>query len=93
MPYIGEQNRVRLESAIDEIVGILNEKGVDGNYPVGHLNYLITSIIVKTLDRQGKRYKHFNAVVGALECCKLELYRRAVAPYEDTKIEENGDVY
>jgi len=32
-------------------------------------------------------------VTGVLECAKLELYRRIAAPYEDTKIEENGDVY
>ncbi len=36
---------------------------------------------------------YFNAVVGALECAKLELYRRMVAPYENGKIAENGDVY
>ena len=32
-------------------------------------------------------------VIGALECAKLELYRRIAAPYEDTKIQENGEVY
>jgi len=32
-------------------------------------------------------------VIGALEACKLEFYRRAVVPYEDKKIKENGDVY
>ena len=30
--------------------------------------------------------------MGVLECCKLEFYRRVAAPYEDIKIEENGDV-
>jgi len=34
-----------------------------------------------------------NAIIGALECAKLELYRRVAAPYEDDKIAENGDVY
>jgi hypothetical protein len=32
-------------------------------------------------------------VVGALECAKLELYRRLAAPYEDQKIKLNGDAY
>ena len=32
-------------------------------------------------------------MVGVLECAKLELYRRMAAPYEDEKIEDNGDVY
>lgn len=32
-------------------------------------------------------------MVGALECAKLELYRRIAIPYEEQKIQENGDVY
>jgi hypothetical protein len=40
----------------------------------------------------GENYQHFNDVLGALEGAKLELYRRRIAPYEDTKIVENGDV-
>lgn len=31
--------------------------------------------------------------LGALECCKLEFYRRVAVPYEDGKIKTNGDVY
>lgn len=31
--------------------------------------------------------------LGALECCKLEFYRRVAAPYEDSKIKSNGDCY
>ena len=30
---------------------------------------------------------------GCLRCVELELYRRAIVPYENKKIEENGDVY
>jgi hypothetical protein len=30
--------------------------------------------------------------MGVLESAKLELYRRKIAPYEDDKIAENGDV-
>jgi hypothetical protein len=32
-------------------------------------------------------------VVGALDCTKDEMYRRLTSPYEDKKIEENGDVF
>jgi hypothetical protein len=39
------------------------------------------------------RYAHLNEVIGAIECAKLELYRRVAAPYEDLKISEAGDVY
>ena len=31
-------------------------------------------------------------MIGALECCKQEYYRTVVGPYEDMKIDENGDV-
>ena len=59
-----------------EIVNRLNEQGIDGFYPVGDLNYLISAIIDGTLSRRGVRYKNLNAIIGALECAKLELYRR-----------------
>jgi len=93
MPYIKKKDRTKYDKAIDDIVNELNLEGITGFYPVGELNYLISSIIKKTLDRQGVRYQNVNAIIGALECAKLELYRRLIAPYEDTKVEENGDVY
>lgn len=93
MPYIKKTDRTKYKKPIDEIVHHLNMKGIDGFYPVGDLNYIITSIIKQTLDRQGVRYQNVNAIVGALECTKLELYRRLIAPYEDEKVESNGDVY
>jgi len=62
----------------------------------GELNYLLTRTIQKYIGRYDDRapdYQRFNDAVGALESCKQELYRRAVAPYEDLKSAENGDVY
>ncbi len=61
-------------------------------HTVGELNYLLTSMVLDFLG-DDPNYEKFNSVIGALECCKLEMYRRAVAPYEDVKIKENGDVY
>ena len=92
MPYIKKKDRTKYDKAINDIVNELNLEGITGFYPVGELNYLISSIIKKTLDRQGG-YQNVNAIIGALECAKLELYRRLIAPHEDTKVEENGDVY
>jgi hypothetical protein len=43
--------------------------------------------------RTGLTYETLNAVIGVLECAKLEFYRRVAAPYEDTKIQQNGEVY
>jgi hypothetical protein len=58
----------------------------------GDLNYLITNLIHAHIEFHGTSYLVFNEVMGVLECAKMELYRRHVAPYEDTKIEQNGDV-
>lgn len=38
-------------------------------------------------------YTVYNSVIGAMEAAKEEYYRRVVAPYEDIKIKENGDVF
>lgn len=66
----------------------------EGEYPTtaGELNFLITKIILEFLEAT-PTYASYNEVIGVLECCKLEMYRRAVGPYEDTAIEKNGDVY
>lgn len=41
----------------------------------------------------GGNYQAINDVIGALEGCKLEFYRRLVSEYEDGKAATNGDVY
>jgi hypothetical protein len=82
MPYIKQAQR--------QLVQPLS--GYEASTP-GELNYQITSLVVAYLDKRGISYTALNEVIGVLECAKLELYRRAVAPYEDQKCEENGDVY
>ena len=59
----------------------------------GELNYILTLVVQKYLKNNGGTYRAINDVIGALEGCKLEFYRRTVIPYEDNKIKENGDVY
>jgi hypothetical protein len=81
MPYIKKWDRERLKSTAEKI-----------NTP-GELNYVITNEILTYIKRQGKSYETINAVIGVLEAAKLEMYRRFVAPYEDEKRVENGDVY
>ena len=88
MPYILPADRQKLKPATDAIVA-----AVDGGTTAGDLNYLISVMAKAYIDAKGLRYEHLNAVVGALDSCKAEFQRRVVAPYEDTKIAENGDVY
>ena len=83
MPYITQQERESLQDF---------EIHLDSARNPGELNYLITTLINQYLGDNPK-YRTFNDVLGVLECAKLELYRRRVAPYEDGKIQENGDVY
>lgn len=60
----------------------------------GELNYVLTQICLGYIyDGGPHNYQKLNDVLGALECCKLELYRRVVVPYEEEKIRLNGDVY
>lgn len=59
----------------------------------GELNYAITMLLNEYLRHRIFNYTSLNEAIGVLECAKLELYRRLAAPYEDRKIEENGDVY
>ena len=58
----------------------------------GELNYQITMLLKAYMDSNGTNYKNMNDVMGALVGAQSEFYRRIVAPYEDTKIQENGDV-
>ena len=71
-------------------------KAIDGSQlqpaSAGELNYALTRVIQKYLNSH-PGYQGINDVVGALEGCKLEFYRRYAAVYEDQKIIENGDVY
>ncbi len=59
----------------------------------GELNYLVSEFINNFLRKKGVSYANVNEMIGALECCKLELYRAVAAPYEDEKADENGEVY
>lgn len=94
MPYIKSETR-------EEFAKTANS----GHHPrmtaTGELNYELTLKILKYIEQNAlpelgittPNYALINNVIGALECCKLEFYRRAAAPYEDVKIKENGDVY
>ena len=59
----------------------------------GELNYQIHQLITLYIENKGSdKYQTYNDIIGVLECIKLELYRRMVAPFEDIKKEQNGDV-
>lgn len=84
MPYIEQDHRPIIDAAVAK---------VPENLTVGELNYAITRIVDKQIEFHGVSYTFLNAMIGVLECAKLELYRRLAAPYEDQKRIENGDAY
>ncbi len=59
----------------------------------GALNYQITCLLDKFVHTNGLSYGTINAAMGVMECAKAEFYRRVAVPYEDKKLEENGDVF
>jgi hypothetical protein len=79
MPYITADERLEMQS--------------EGPTTPGRLNLAITQLILWYIQKKGLNYTHLNDVMGALESAKQEFYRRVIAPYEDLKKEENGDVY
>lgn len=86
MPYIKQSQRQNLS--------YLTEALKDGTIDnAGELNYILTKMCIDYLEHSAPGYQSYNDVIGALEGAKLEMYRRRVAPYEDKKIIENGDVY
>lgn len=95
MPYIKKEDRKDFDSLVNALVDLVHEKSISTCSPeCGNLNYIITTLLNKTYNYDiCPRYADYNEMVGVLECAKLELYRRTAAPYEDVKINENGDVY
>lgn len=81
MPYIDPADR-------DELEPHSNREALTP----GELNYQITCLVDAYLVANVS-YESINEVVGALECSKIEVYRRLAVPYEDHKRELNGDVY
>ena len=80
MPYIKKEDRNRVE--VSEVAE-----------NAGELNFLITQLLLYYLFHEKLSYKRINDCIGALEGAKMEFYRRVVVPYEEKKMEENGDVY
>ena len=84
MPYIKKEDRPKILNKIKTLSMDIESSG--------ELNYTISKLIDLLMQKWGEKYENYNAILGVLEAAKLELYRRKVAPYEDTKIESNGDI-
>lgn len=96
MPYITSDRRNQFEIPIDEIVTLLGwdviKEEFDETKVAGDLNYIIYSIIKRYIEKLGPKYNRYNMLLGVLDCCSKEIYRKLVAPYEEKCIEKNGDI-
>lgn len=84
MPYLTPQRIEQLE------LGDAAETPVTP----GELVWKLTNVCqVYILQSTAINFATLCVVIGALVCTVLEVYRRVVAPYEDRKVKENGDVF
>lgn len=102
MPYIPERQRKTLDSAINDLATRIRQMMVAaGDGRAGLVNYSVFSLVCKLLGIKTMHgippignygYADLSELLGALGCCKDELYRRIAAPYENLKALENGDI-
>jgi hypothetical protein len=63
----------------------------------GELTFKLTHECLEYLERSKAakvpKWEERANIIMALECVKIEFYRRMLAYYEDYKILENGDVF
>ena len=101
MPYVERKHRnrfdIHVEKVVDDIARSISDKNVEefDSKDVldcsGSLNYVITRICGSFVSGR-VCYSKIAVLTGVLENVKQEFYRRLASPYEDRKIEENGDV-
>lgn len=87
MPYIKAEQRPALDERVEALVAAIEE--LPPEQRDGALNYATTRALKRLYPLS---YYNLNRAMGVLSCIQTEFYRRVVAPYEDQKIVENGDV-
>jgi hypothetical protein len=66
---------------------------LDHSTKAGHLNYIITALITSIFDPVSEISEYEQEeIVSVLESIRAWWYEEKTIPYEDKKIEENGDV-
>jgi hypothetical protein len=100
MPYIVKAQREIVDKAIEALAERVAEAAKGTGLAVagpekmsGVVNYAVTMLLQKTMLAHDRTYASMSAAIGTVECCKLELYRRMIAPYENVKANQNGDVF
>ncbi len=95
MPYIEQEKRPELNTAIDSLHRALVNLEIDDpdNCMEGNINYAITRLIRMVYGtKDNTRYTYLNDVTGLLMNIMLQHYITQAVPYEAQKEYENGDV-
>jgi len=88
MPYIKEKRKV-----FNTVIYDLCSRLSNNNAVWGELNYIISKLLYIVVYKVHRKcYFTFMCAMGTLVCVMFEFYRRWIAPYEDEKKEENGDI-
>lgn len=85
MPYIKQEDRLRIDAPVDFLIQMLETKG--------EYNYAMTRLVhafVKSKPRVC--YDSLSEAHGLAQDVAAEFYRVVVAPYEDEKIRQNCPV-
>jgi len=82
MPYIPKTKRAMLEPRPEAAARV-----------AGELSFQVARLCVQYVKTCGRSYITFAEVLGALESTKAEFFRRVVAPYENGKRRQAGDVF
>ena len=96
MPYISEDDRKELDTCIDQLTHCISDIKHSLNNPhdfsiyLGRINYCFSRIISGLMGNPS--YTKIAMITGVLENIKQEFYRRVASPYEDIKIQQNGDI-
>jgi hypothetical protein len=87
MPYIKKDDRDKYNKGLDTINEVLSRN----SFPVGDVTYVIYNILIHMFAFK-KKYQTICEVRGILAGVLSEFDRRFAFPYEDEKIDLNGDV-
>jgi len=91
MPYVDAEWRIKcINEGMPRLIEFLRKATKNGKENNGVVVYVIYKIL-QVVYGEGRFEEKSNAL-KVLESAKLEYYRRILAPYEDKKIGEHGDV-
>jgi hypothetical protein len=90
MPYIPREDRAVYDDDINSLGSSLD--CLSNDQLAGHLNYIFFRLAGSMCTGDDMSYARAAVVSSALSEAQAEFRRRVMAPYENEKIKENGDI-